>query len=158
MNKNILALTLLSSFDQSYALICMVPKRSLLKTGIPGWLWRGMTLFGGIQKIPICNNQANEYQSHVKISLIWEIGKIFRGECVLRICHTHGDEDTLWRELVRCWKTAYSATALRRLRSCHLQPLQFVIISRFHHKIHVIWQAKLLQSNRARMVFCIVLH
>lgn len=40
---------------QSYDLICKVPKRILLKTVIPGWLWRGITPEGGKQKIPICN-------------------------------------------------------------------------------------------------------
>lgn len=44
---------------QSYALMCMVPKRSLLKTVIPGWLWSGMTPEGGKQNIPICATNIN---------------------------------------------------------------------------------------------------
>ena len=43
-----------ASTTQSYDLMCIVPKRSLLKTVIPGWLWRGMTPEGGKQKIAIC--------------------------------------------------------------------------------------------------------
>lgn len=44
-----------TSATQSYDLMFIVPKRSLLKTVIPGWLWSGMTPDGGKQKIPIYN-------------------------------------------------------------------------------------------------------
>lgn len=40
---------------QSYALMCMVPSRSLLKTVIPGWLCRGITAPAGRKKMQSCN-------------------------------------------------------------------------------------------------------
>lgn len=46
-----------TSTTQSYDLMCIVPKRSLLKTVIPGWLWSGRTPDGGKQKMPICNKR-----------------------------------------------------------------------------------------------------
>ena len=46
-----------SGSTQSYDLICIVPRRSLLNTVIPGWLWRGITAFRGKKRITIC--QAN---------------------------------------------------------------------------------------------------
>lgn len=45
------------STTQSYDLMCSVPNSNLLKTVIPGWLWRGITPDGGKQKIPICDNR-----------------------------------------------------------------------------------------------------
>lgn len=50
---------------QSYDLICKVPKRILLKTVIPGWLWRGITPEGGKQKIPICNWRPKRGDCHM---------------------------------------------------------------------------------------------
>lgn len=44
------------STTQSYDLMCIVPKSSLLKTVIPGWLCRGITPEGGKQNIPICTS------------------------------------------------------------------------------------------------------
>lgn len=69
-----------ASTTQSYDLMCMVPNRSLLKTVIPGWLWRGMTADGGKQKIPICKLEIlvfkkDSYDLHALI-LSWNAGEI----------------------------------------------------------------------------------
>jgi len=42
---------------QSYDFTCIVPMRSLLKTVIPGWLWRGMTAVAGRKKTHICGRK-----------------------------------------------------------------------------------------------------
>lgn len=39
---------------QSYDFICKFPSKSLLKTVIPGWLWRGTTAFAAIKKMQSC--------------------------------------------------------------------------------------------------------
>lgn len=39
---------------KSYDLMCILPSRSLLKTVIPGWLWRGITPVAGIKKQHNC--------------------------------------------------------------------------------------------------------
>jgi hypothetical protein len=67
---------------QSYDFKCMEPKRILLKTVIPGWLWRGMTADFGKQNIPNCIEHAeasvqqlwrgNATRSHTKFGRITE--------------------------------------------------------------------------------------
>ena len=42
---------------KSYDVMCIVPRRSLLKTVIPGWLWSGITAVGGKKNIHICVNR-----------------------------------------------------------------------------------------------------
>jgi hypothetical protein len=45
---------------QSYDFKCMEPKRILLKTVIPGWLWSGMTADLGKQNMPNCRDHAKK--------------------------------------------------------------------------------------------------
>lgn len=47
----------LGGSTQSYAFMCIFPRRSLLKTVIPGWLWRGITAFAGRKKIHSCTEK-----------------------------------------------------------------------------------------------------
>lgn len=59
------------STTQSYDLMCIVPKSSLLKTVIPGWLCRGITPDGGKQNIPIYTTHSkNIYNKFTIIFLL----------------------------------------------------------------------------------------
>jgi hypothetical protein len=77
-----------TSTTQSYDFMCIVPKRSLLNTVIPGWLWSGMALEGGKQKIPICDNWKLEHSS--QIQFLKYIQESTSEDCIQRIFHIHG--------------------------------------------------------------------
>ena len=47
----------LTGSTKSYDLMCIVPKRSLLKTVISGWLWRGITPVAGIKNMHNCTSE-----------------------------------------------------------------------------------------------------